>query len=852
MRLKLKLTILGLCLISAPKLFGQDLPTQTKDTIAPVVEQDTMSNVTRVNISNYIPEEEYILAGFRVTGLKKFGEQTVKVYTGLEEGFPIKVPGDKLSSAIKKLYDTKQFSNVDVFVEKLEGNQIYLQFVVTELPQLNEVRIQGVKKSKQKSLSEETELKPGAMVTDNLLVTSTNYFKDQFKDKGYLNTKVYINTVEDTTRNNTVNMIVNIDKGEKVKIKNIIINGNEEISDEKVQSFMKNTKEKAFYRVWKASKLVEEKLQEDLQLIVAGYSRLGYRDARILGDKIIQNEDGTINLEIDLEEGSQYYFGDITFLGNKTFTDAYLSSFLGIEEGETYNGEILKERVTGDGTPDSQDIQTLYSNSGFLFSSVNPVETSVVNDTINVEIRIREDEKATIKHVNVLGNDKTNDHVVYRSLYTRPGDLFSKDAIIRTIREIGQTGFFDAENIVPDVQPNYADKTVDIEYTVAETGTSQIELQGGYGGGAFIGTLGLSFNNFSIKNIFNKDYYKPLPSGDGQQLSLRLQTSKYFSTYSFSFSEPWLGGKQARGLFLSFYNSNQYGYDFFTYDVDKSQGMSILGGSVGFSKRLKWPDDFFTMKHTLSVERYDLRNYQIGNLNSNFGNYNNISYGFQLSRQSAGPSIIFPTTGSQFILDTFFTLPYSAFNDKDYTDPTMTDEEKYKWLEYYKVNLRGKWYTPIVNKLTLMAGAEFGFLGFYNKDLGYTPFERYFVGGDGMATYQLDGRETIALRGYDNARLSTIDGGVIYDKFTMELRYPITLKPTASIYTLGFLEAGGSFSGFEEFNPFQIQKSAGLGVRIFMPAFGLLGIDFAYGFDPAPGAPTISGWQTHFYIGQQF
>lgn len=849
------ITTLLLSIIGLTQVFAQDIsdkPEQIEGSNPIEQEKDTLPKKNSLPVVNFVSEKEYVLADIRVTGLQKFNENTVKLYTGLDLGQKLKVPGDKLSSSIKKLYDTDQFSNVEVYVDKLEGNQIYLEFRLEELPQLNEVKINGVKKGKQKTLIEDTELNKGVMITDNLIVTSTNYFKKQYVEKGYLNTKVYINTSQDTANTNAVNMVVNVDKGNKVKIKKININGNSKLPDDKVRSFLKKTKQKTFYRVWKASKLVDEDFQEDLRNIVSEYSRLGYRDARILGYDISKNKDGSINVDIDLEEGNRYYFGEISFLGNKSYTDAFLSQLLGIDEGETYNGEILKERVTGDGTPDSRDIQTLYSNNGFLFAQVSPVETSVVNDTINVEIRISEDEKATIKRVTVVGNDKTNDHVIIRNLFTQPGDLFSKENIIRSIREIGQTGFFDAENIVPDVKPDYMDKTVDLEYTVAETGTSQIELQGGYGGGSFIGTVGLTFNNFSIGNIFNKDYYRPLPSGDGQQLSLRLQKSRFYSTYSFSFSEPWLGGKAPKGLFFSIYNSNQYGYNFSNFDVDKSQGMSILGGSFGLSKRLKWPDDFFTLRQTINVESYDLRNYQIGNLQASNGNFNNISYGLELTRNSAGPSRIFPTTGSELTLATWFTLPYSLFNDTDYADPNLTDNERYKWLEYYKVNLKAKWYTPIVGKLTLMTNAEFGWLGYYNKDVGYTPFERYFLGGDGMATYQLDGRETIALRGYENARLSTAVGGVIYDKFTLEARYPITLKPTASIYALGFLEAGASFDNVKDFNPFQVQKSAGAGLRIFMPAFGLLGIDFAYGFDKVPGTPIISGWQTHFIIGQQF
>lgn len=794
--------------------------------------------------------KQYELGGISVKGLQKFEEQTVKVFTGLRVGQKIKLPGDKLTSAIKKLYKTKQFSDIDVYIDKIDGNVVYLQFKVTELPQLNNITILGVRKGKVKELKKDTDLKKGTMVTDNLIVTTKNYIENKYKEKGFLKTKVSLNTKKDTSSANRVNMLINIDRGQKVKIKNINFQGNKALNNKRLRKAMKNTKKMFFGRFWKTSKYIDEKFKEDLENIVTTYSERGYRDARVLNHKLTWNKDNTINLDIEVEEGKKYYFGDILFLGNSKYTDEQLSQMLKIEKGDTYNGKILKERVTGDGTPDSDDIASLYQNNGYLFSRVMPVETKVQNDSIDIEIRIFEDEPTKINKVTVNGNDKTNDHVIYRELRTRPGYLYSKSDIIRTIRELGQLRFFDPETISPDLKPNYADKTVDIDYTVAEKGSSQIELQGGYGGGSFIGTLGLSFNNFSLRNIFNKKAYRPLPMGDGQKLSLRLQKSRYYTTSSFSFSEPWLGGKKPRSFSFSVYNSKQFRYNYITNKVDKSQRLNIVGASIGLGERLKWPDDNFTLSQGISYQLYDLKNYPISTFSFSSGSSNNLAYTITLGRSSAGPNPIFPRSGSEFSISGKFTFPYSLVGKKDYTK--IADKEKYKWLEYYKAAFKGKWYTSLTKDLVLMSNAEFGYLGFYNKKLGSSPFERFFVGGDGMASFQLDGRETVRLRGYENGRVSSIEGGTIYNKFEFELRYPITLKPSASIYALGFLEAGNSYNNFNSYNPFELKRSAGLGLRIFMPAFGLLGIDFAHGFDPLPGSNKKSGWQTHFYIGQQF
>ena len=830
---------------------SKDVEIKNSEIVNDTIKNDSINNIIPKKIdSAFVKDSSYELGGITVKGLKKFEEQTVKVFTGLKDGQEIKLPGDKLTSAIKKLYETKQFSNVEVYIAKIDGNTVYLEFDVEELPQLNNITIQGVKSNKAKELQKEAELKKGAMVTDNLIVTTTNYFKKKYQEKGFLKTKVTLDTKPDTSTVNTVNMLVHIDKGDKVKIKNITFEGNDAFSGKKLRKAMKNTKKKMLGRFWKGSKYIDADFKEDLENIITTYSEKGYRDARVIDHSLTWNDDNSINLNLKVEEGKKYIFGDISFIGNSKYTDDQLQRILRIEKGDTYNGKVLKERVTGDGSPDSEDIATVYQNNGYLFSRVLPVETRINNDSIDVEIRIFEDQQTKIKKVTVNGNDRTNDHVIYREITTKPGYLYSKADIIRSIREIGQLGFFDAEAITPDIKPNYTDKTVDIDYTVAEKGSSQIELQGGYGGGSFIGTLGLSFNNFSTRNIFNKKSYKPLPMGDGQTLSLRLQKSRYYTTSSFSFTEPWLGGKKPKSLSFSIYNSKQFRYDYYTNDVEKDQRLNIVGATIGLGQRLKWPDDYFTFSQSISYQLYDLKDYPISTFSFSTGESNNLAYNITLGRSSAGPNPIFPKSGSEFSIGAKVTFPYSLVNNKDYE--TLEDQEKYRWLEYYKASFKGKWYTALTKDVVLMSNAEFGILGHYNKKLGDSPFERFFVGGDGMASYQLDGRETIALRGYENGRLSSIAGGTIYNKFQMELRYPITLKPSASIYALGFLEAGNSYDGFSNFNPFQLKRSAGLGLRIFMPAFGLLGIDFAHGFDPLPGETVKSGWQTHFIIGQQF
>ena len=810
----------------------------------------------------------YELGEITVTGVKSFSPQTVVAYTGLKKGQRIQIPGEEISTTINKLWKLELFSDIEFFITKIEGEVVDLELYIQELPTLSEYTIKGIKKGKIETIVKDTDIKKGKKLSKNFLATTKNYIENKYKKEGFLNVKVTIDTKADSTDVNNQKMLVSVDRGDRVKVRSISFEGNEVYKPKKLRKKFKNTKLEFPGRFWKRSKYIEADYEEDLKKLLDFYKEKGYRDARIISDSIVV-DDNKIDVVVKVQEGNKYYFGNVNFIGNSVYSDAQLNRVLGIKPGDTYNGVLLRKRIADQTKPDGDDLTNLYQNNGYLFSSINPVEVSAVNDTINFEVRITEGKPAYFNRISVKGNDRTNDHVIYREIRTRPGELYSKDKVVRSVRELGQLGFFDAEQISPDfkdVDPNAG--TVDIEYGLVEKGASQIELQGGYGGGGFIGTLGLSFNNFSMRNIFNKKEYKPVPMGDGQQLALRLQASRFFETYSFSFSEPWLGGEQPVRFSTSISQTTQYRYNFTTGLADKSQYFKIRGINFGLAKRLQVPDDYFTLSQTIGYQYFDLNNYYTGLFTFGDGVSNNLFYAIALSRNNTYTNPIFPTGGSTFTIGAKLTFPYSLVNNIDYgnlknqaayqdasgnPDQAKIDQERFKWLEYYKLNFEGTWYTRIIDKLILRTHAEFGFLGAYNPDRGNIPFERYFLGGDGLQQYAMDGRETIALRGYENQSLSSRDGSTVYNKFSLELRYPITLKPSASIYALSFLEAGNGYDNFREFNPFNSKRSAGFGIRIFMPAFGLLGIDFGYGFDSeVPNDLNPNGWETHFIIGQQF
>ncbi|MDG1921132.1 MAG: POTRA domain-containing protein [Flavobacteriaceae bacterium] len=819
----------------------------------------------------FVKGKSYILDSISVRGIKTFNAQTVISYSGLRKGQEISLPGEEVSAVISKLWGLDLFSDINFYVTKVENNSVSVEIDIEELPTLTDVKINGLKKGNIESLIKDTELITGKKLSESFLTNTKNYIVNKYKKEGFLDTKVVLNTIKDSVGTNSYKMVVNVDKGARIKIKDIEFLGNEVYKGNKLRSQLKNTKVKNPVRFWKRSKFIDNDFKDDLSDLIDFYKEEGYRDARILTDSLIRNEDNsnTVDLQLEIEEGNKYYFGTIDFIGNTVYSNAILQQVLGLKKGDVYNGVLLKKRIADTSKPDGNDITNLYQNNGYLFSNINAVEVSAVEDTINFEIRITEGKLANFNKIVVEGNTKTNDHVIYRELRTKPGELYSKDKLVRTVREVGQLGFFDAEQINPQIEnvdPNSG--TIDVRFDLVESGASQIELQGGYGQGGFIGTLGLSFNNFSMRNIFDRTKYRPLPMGDGQTLALRLQASQFYNTYSFSFSEPWLGGQQPVQFSTSLQHTIQYRYDFFTGLADKNQSFQISGATLGLAKRLRVPDDFFQLSQSISYQYYNLINYYTGLFTFGDGEANNLAYTINLTRNNTRINPIFPTGGSTFSISGKFTPPYSLFSGTDYTslgdfpefqdelgnpDVEKIDQEKFRWLEFYKIKFNGTWYTPIYEKLVLKTQADFGFIGAYNLSRGNIPFERFFLGGDGMVSYALDGRETIALRGYPNQSLSSRDGSVIYNKFSLELRYPITLKPSASIYALTFLEAGKGYDTFREFNPFVSKRSAGAGVRIFMPAFGLLGIDFGYGFDNVnSNLSTPNGWETHFVIGQRF
>ncbi|MGQ7946369.1 BamA/OMP85 family outer membrane protein [Flavobacterium sp. WC2509] len=874
-----------------------------------------LGTFTQIKAQDRVPFDQgkkYILGDVKVVGDISFNPQTVVTFAGLEKGQEITIPGEQISSSIKKLGKLGLFDEIAFYINRIENDSIFLDLNIKELPKISQVKFVGVSKSKTESFIKDNGLTKGKIVTENLITTTKNYIEKKYKKDGFFNTKVNIITSKDTTEINHVNMVVKVDVGDKIKIYKIDFEGNKEIPSKKLLSSMKNTKVKNSINFLKRSKFIEDKYQEDLEKIVSDYKKIGYRDARIVGDSVAYNEkNNAIYIKIKVEEGLKYYFGDVKFIGNTVYSDEGLRSMLGIRKGDVYNGVLLQERIADKSKPDGDDITNLYQNNGYLFSNINAVETKTTDNTIDFEIRITEGPIAYFNKITVVGNDKTNDKVIYRELRTKPGEKYNKAELVRTIREIGQLGFFDPEKIDPKFKNvDSGAGTVDIEYNVVEKGASQIELQGGYGGGGFVGTLGLSFNNFSAKNMFNKEAYHPLPMGDGQKVALRLQASSYYRTYSLSFSEPWFGGKKPVSFSTSFAFSQQYSSNYQTQQIDKSKYINILSLSVGLAKRLTVPDDFFTLSQSLRFQQYDLHNYYYGLFTFANGSSKNLSYNVGLTRNSKGVNPIFPTYGAEFSVTGEFTLPYSLFNGIDYAtlgdqekykyiysgvsyvdsndrvvnsgdyldklpssgtvankvdhyqdavaDPAKVDQEKYKWLEYYKVQFTGDWFTTLYKKLVLRSLVQFGFLGAYNQDRGVIPFERYYLGGDGMAGSSIDGRQNIQLRGYENGSLTPANsngdayGATIYNKFSLELRYPITLKAAASIYALAFAEAGQSYASLSDYQPFNLARSSGVGLRVFMPAFGLLGIDFGYGYDAVPGAIQPSGWQTHFIIGQQF
>lgn len=822
------LTILGLLLVSSAK--AQDGPV------------------------DFLNPRSYVIALIEVEGAKTYDENGIRLISGLSKGQEINIPGKEISTALKKLWSQGIFEEVEILQRRVEGNSIFLVIRVKERPALCSYRFKGISKSEAEKIKEKINLYANKPVTENLKMNAANKIKQFFLDKRYFNVQVTVEEFIDTNgvcQNGAPVLVFNVDKGEKTKILEINIEGLSSIDEKKLLRAMKETKERRWWRVWKVSKFLRSNYEADKEAIIAQLRSAGLRDASIVRDSVYQIDEKNIGITIWVDEGSKYYFGDFIAVGNTKFSNSFLmDTVLGIKPGDVYSQERLEARLFMD--PNGGDITSLYMDKGYLFFSVTPVETAVRNDTIDFEIRMNEGKVARVRDVRVIGNTKTNDHVIYRMLRTKPGDLFSRDAIIRTQRELAVSGWFDPEKLNVNPIPDPVNGTVDIEYIVEERPSDQIELSGGWGGGRLVGTLGLSFNNFSVRKMF-KGPWNPLPSGDGQRLSIRAQSNGLFwQSYNFSFTEPWLGGKKPNALSVSAYYSQQ------SNGVRKGEegrsSLGITGVSIGLGQMNKWPDDYFTNQKEIGYQHYQVSNYGQAFIIDN-GSSDAYYFRWALNRNSLDQNI-YPKRGSSISFSIKATPPWSLFDDRDdYSD--LPDEEKYRLIEYNKWKLTASWFTPLSKdqKLVLNTRFGFGFLHYYSQSLGPAPFERFILGGSGLTGFNIQGSEIIALRGYPDQGVSPQQGDPLIAKYTMELRYPLSLNPNATVYLLGFAEAGNTWGTFREFNPFQVKRSAGIGVRIFLPMFGLLGLDYGWGFDSLePGKQASNSFiprtgQFHFTIG---
>ncbi|WP_229311825.1 outer membrane protein assembly factor BamA [Larkinella rosea] len=819
---------------------------------------------------NYADPKEYEIAGLTVTGNKYLDPNSLLSLTGLKVGDKVRIPGESINGAIKRLMAQGLLEDVEILATKVEGTNVTLNVSIKEQPRLYKVTFVGIKKSEQDALKDKIKLNLGRLISNTLVKNTQLSVKKYFVEKGYLNTKVKILSVPTDSTRNQATMRVSIEKGSKVKINNIEIRGRELVDESKIRMKMKGTKQMRFGRLFTPSKFVPKKFEEDKQKVVEFYNKQGYRDASVTFDSVYAHDSRTVNIIMNIDEGQKYYVRNITWEGNYLYTDEVLTQVLGVKKGDVYSKEDIEKKKNG--IPGS-DLSSAYMDKGYLYFNAEDVIKSVEGDSLDLEFRIFEGKQATINRIILNGNTKTSDHVVLREIRTLPGQKFSKTDIIRTQRELSTLGYFDPEKIGINPVPQ-PDGTVDIEYTVEEKPSDQIELSGGWGGYVgFVGTLGLVFNNFSARNITNMKAWRPLPAGDGQKLALRFQANgRQYQTYSLTFTEPWLGGKKPNSFSVSLSRTIYRISDPSSYYTNPSSyGKNFLGSygntmiSLGLGRRLRFPDDFFQLSNSLTYQRYELNNYDIFGIGLRNGTSNSITFNTTLARNSIdNPQ--FPRSGSSISLLATFTPPYSAFSNKT-TNANVDIKDRYKWVEYHKWMFDASWFATVTGKLVLNARAHMGFLGRYNSRTLYSPFERFVLGGSGLAgTGQFAlAQDIIGLRGYNDRDVYTgvngisptplerSQGGLTYSKYVMELRYPVSLNPSATIFVLTFLEAGNNWGNFKSYNPFDLKRSAGAGARIFMPAFGLIGIDYGYGFDRMPGSPTRPGpgGQFHFTIGQQ-
>lgn len=809
---------------------------------------------------DYAEPRKMKIAGITVMGAEYTDAQAILLFCGLKTGQEIMIPGDEIADALRKLWKNQLFSSIDIRLAEARGEDAFLVIVVKELPKLGVFKFDGIKKGDADNIREKMKIRSGNIVNENLKATATNIIKDFYVEKGYFNAKV--NIIEKPYPNlpNAVELTFDIERGNRIKIEEIEWVGADKMSVATLNRTMKNTKKAAFYHVFKSSKFLEEEYEEDKAAIVARYNKEGFRNMRIVKDSIYSVGPERLKIRITLDEGNKFYFRNITFIGNTKYRSNSLDSILNIKKGDVYNMEVLQTRLNMNQT--GRDVASLYTDDGYLNFYAYPVESLVPPDSIDIEVRMGEGKQYRIGVVSVSGNTKTNDHVIFREIRTRPGDLFNRSDLIRSQRELANLNYFSQEAFDIRTNPRPDEGLVDLEYVVEEKPSDQIELSGGWGGGRVVGSLGLSFNNFSMRNFFKKEAWSPLPTGDGQRLSIRaMSNGAFFQSYNLSFTEPWLGGKRPNSLSVSGYHSVQSnGQSKYVNDAinPMRQSLIITGASVVFGQRWQKPDDWFLFFGGLSYQHFDLNNY--GSFFSfNNGYSNNLAANFTIERSSLSETI-YPTWGSKITLSSKFTLPYTTIGEnflgKEYDYASMTDQQKVDWVEYYKIKFTANWYTSLnkhkTNKLVLHTHAGFGFLGAYNKNLGQSPFERFYLGGVFLSGFLLDGREIVNLRGYDDLSLTMPSdrvGAPVITKYGAELRYPISLNPQATIFALAFAEAGRTWTDFSDYNPFNLYKSVGGGLRIFLPMFGLLGFDYGWRLNDVPNAPNMAPGQFHFSIG---
>jgi outer membrane protein insertion porin family len=781
-------------------------------------------------VSVYGAQKDYEIGGIKVVGAQFTDPNAIIGVSSLQVGKKIKFPGPDVPKAMKALWKLRLFDDVQIVKEKMVGDVIFFEIRLKERPHITTYSYKGAKKNQHDDLNNIVNrfIPKGTIVTESNKANAIYGIEKYYREKGYLDVKVDIEEQKEEKRPNGVKLVFNVDRNARIKIQNITFEGNANATTRKLRKQMDKTHRKA--KIFSSSKLIADEYVEDKKKILKYYNNIGYRDAQIVSDSVWREKDGDLMVNMKISEGRRYYFRNITWKGNSIYEAESLSKVLGIQKGDIYNGELLETRLRF--SQDGRDVSSLYMDNGYLFFNVEPTEVSIEGDSIDLDMRIYEGPQATIDRVTIKGNDRTHEHVIRRELRTIPGDKFSRALIIRSQRQIIGLGYFNQENLGINTPVNPQRGTVDIEYKVEEKPSDQLELSAGWGGFGVVGTLGVSFNNFSIRNIFNKSAWSPLPQGDGQRLSIRAQSNgKFFQSYNASFTEPWLGGKKPQSLTVS----GAYSKYANIYVADSYFG--ILQATVGLGRQLKFPDDYFTSSTALEYQRYDINNYDFGALRN--GVFNNINLSQTFSRNSISDPL-FPKEGSRITLILSATPPYSFFNNKRYKDEP--DEVKFKWVEYYKWRFNAEWYTPVISKFILKVDAKMGSLGFYNKNVGYAPFGRFLVGGDGLANRQigLTGNELLALRGYDtedlpanNATSSSFlgGGGTTFAKYTAELRFPVSLNPSSTIYAHAFVQGGNVWQSIKDFRPFDLRRSAGLGLRVFLPMFGTLGFDYGIGFD---------------------